>query len=83
MIFFGLKYFLGMFSSLSLSFLSITIVNIALFALNFLNLPQGNILTKAEKHYETLKDDKVEGFLHSLTLPSSTVTSNNHQQLLV
>ena len=45
-----------MFSSLSLSFLSITIVNIALFVLNFLNLPQGNILTKAEKHYETLKD---------------------------
>ena len=54
--FFGLKYFLGMFSLLSLSFLSITIVNIALFVLNFLNLPRGNILTKAEKHFETLKD---------------------------
>ena len=53
---FGLKYFLGMFSSLLLSFLSITIVNIALFVLNFLNLPQGDILTKAEKHFETLKD---------------------------
>ena len=45
-----------MFSLLSLSFLSITIVNIALFVLNFLNLPRGNILTKAEKHFETLKD---------------------------
>ena len=45
-----------MFSSLSLSFLSITIVNITLFVLNFLNLPRGNILTKAEKHFETLKD---------------------------
>ena len=56
MIIFGLKYFLGMFSSLSLSFLSITIVNIALFIINFLNLPQGDILTKAEKHFETLKD---------------------------
>ena len=53
---FGLKYFLGMFSPLSLSFLSITIVNIALFVLKFLNLPQGDILTKAEKHFETLKD---------------------------
>ena len=53
MIFFGLKYFLGMFSSLSLSFLSITIVNIALFVLNLL---QGDILTKEEKHFETLKD---------------------------
>ena len=52
MIFFGLKYFLGMFSSLSLSFLSITIVNIALFVLNL----QGDILTKVEKHFETLKD---------------------------
>ena len=51
--FFGLKYFLGMFSSLSLSFLSITIVNIALFVLNLL---QGDILTKEEKHFETLKD---------------------------
>ena len=56
MIIFGLKYFLGMFSSLSLSFLSITLVNIALFILNFLNLLQGDILTKAEKHFETLKD---------------------------
>ena len=53
---FGLKYFLTMFSSLSLSFLSITLVNIALFILNFLNLLQGDILTKAEKHFETLKD---------------------------
>ena len=56
MIIFGLKYFLGMFSSLSLSFLSITIVNIVLFVLNFSNLPQEDILTKAEKHFETLKD---------------------------
>ena len=56
MIIFRLKYFLGMFSSLSLSFLSITIVNITLFVLNFLNLPQRDILTKAEKHLETLKD---------------------------
>ena len=56
MIIFGLKYFLVMFSSLSLSFLSVTIVSIALFVLNFLNLPQGDILTKAEKHFETLKD---------------------------
>ena len=56
MIIFRLKYFLGMFSSLSLSFLSITIVKIALFALNFLNLLQEDILTKAEKHFETLKD---------------------------
>ena len=53
---FGLEYFLRMFSSLSLSFLSITLVNIALFILNFLNLLQGDILTKAEKHFETLKD---------------------------
>ena len=44
MIIFGLKYFLGMFSSLSLSFLSITIVNI--FVLNFLKLLQEDILTK-------------------------------------
>ena len=56
MIIFGLKYFLGMFSSLSLSFLSVTIVNIALFIINFLNLPQGDILTKAEKHFKSLKD---------------------------
>ena len=45
-----------MFSSLSFSFISITIINIALFILNCLNLPQGDILTKAEKHFETLKD---------------------------
>ena len=34
----------------------ITIANTALFVLNFLNLLQGDILTKAEKHFETLKD---------------------------
>ena len=34
----------------------ITIVNTALFVLNFLNLPHGDILTKAEKHFEELKD---------------------------
>ena len=45
-----------MFSSLSLSFLFITVVNIALFVLKFLNLPQGDILTKAEKHFEALED---------------------------
>ena len=57
MIIFGLKYFLGMFSSLSLSFLSITIVNIDLFfSFFFFYLPQEDILTKAEKHFETLKD---------------------------
>ena len=56
MISFVLKYFLEMFSSLSLSCLSITIANIPLFILNFLNLPQGDILTKAEKHFEALKD---------------------------
>ena len=33
----------------------ITIVNIALFVLIFLNLPRGDILTKAEKHFEALK----------------------------
>ena len=54
--FFRLKYFLGMFSSLSLSFLSIAIVNITLFVLIFFNLPQGDILTRAEKHFEELKD---------------------------
>ena len=37
-------------------FKRITIVNIALFVLNFLNLPQGDILTRAEKHFEELKD---------------------------
>ena len=59
MIFFELKYFLEMFSSLSLSCLSITIANIPLFILNFLNLPQGDILTKTKKHFETLKDTSV------------------------
>ena len=34
----------------------ITIVNTALFVLNFLNLPQGDILTRAEKHFKVLKD---------------------------
>ena len=34
----------------------ITIVNIALFVLNFFNLLQGDILTKAEKHFKALKD---------------------------
>ena len=34
----------------------ITIVNTALFVLIFLNLLQGDILTKAEKHFKTLKD---------------------------
>ena len=34
----------------------IIIVNTALFVLNFLNLPQGNILTRAERHFEELKD---------------------------
>ena len=34
----------------------ITIVNTALFVLNFLNLPQGDILTRAEKHFEELKN---------------------------
>ena len=37
-------------------FKPITIVNTALFVLNFFNLPQGDILTKAEKHFKTLKD---------------------------
>ena len=37
-------------------FKPITIVNIALFVLNFLNLLQGDSLTKAEKHFEALKD---------------------------
>ena len=36
-------------------FKPITIVNIALFVLNFFNLQQGDILTKAEKLFETLK----------------------------
>ena len=34
----------------------ITIVNTALFVLNFLNLPQGDVLTRAERHFEELKD---------------------------
>ena len=34
----------------------ITIVNTALFVLISLNLPQGDISTKAEKHFEELKD---------------------------
>ena len=34
----------------------VTIVNRALFVLNFFNLPQGNILTRAERHFEELKD---------------------------
>ena len=37
-------------------FKPITIVHIALFVLNFFNLPQRDILTKAEKHFKTLKD---------------------------
>ena len=34
----------------------ITIVNTALFVLNFLNLPQEDILTRAERHFKELKD---------------------------
>ena len=34
----------------------ITIVNTTLFVLKFFNLPQGEILTRAEKHFEELKD---------------------------
>ena len=34
----------------------ITIVNTALFVLNFLILPLGDSLTRAEKHFEELKD---------------------------
>jgi len=34
----------------------ITIVNTALFVLIFLNLPQGDILTKEAKHCKALKD---------------------------
>ena len=37
-------------------FKPITIVNIALFVLNFLNLPQGDILMRAKRHFEELKD---------------------------
>ena len=40
-------------------FKPITIVNIALFVLNFLNLLQGDILTQAEKHFEELKDSSL------------------------
>ena len=40
----------------------ITIVNTALFVLNFLSLTQGNILTRAERHFEELKNT-------SLSLP--------------
>ena len=35
----------------------VTIVNIALFILNFLSLPQGNILTRAERYFKELKDN--------------------------
>ena len=38
-------------------FKPVTIVNRALFVLIFLNLPQGNILTRAERHFEELKKD--------------------------
>ena len=34
----------------------ITIVNTTSYVLNFLNLPQGDILTRAEKHFEEWKD---------------------------
>lgn len=40
-------------------FKPITIVNIALFVLKFLNLPQGDILTRAEKHFKELKDSSL------------------------
>ena len=43
----------------------ITIVNTALFILNFLSLPQGNILTRAERHFEEFKDNSIP----SLPLP--------------
>ena len=43
-------------SERNIFFKPIIVVNVALFVLNFLNLPQGDILTKAEKHFETLKD---------------------------
>ena len=33
-----------------------SIFNTALFVLNFFNLPQGDILTRADKHFEALKD---------------------------
>ena len=60
MIFFGLKYFLGMFSFLPLSFLSLTIVNIALFVLNFLKLTARRYFDKSRK---TFRD--IEGHLPS------------------
>ena len=59
MIVFGLKYFLEMFSSLSLSFLSITIVNIALLVLKFLSLPQGDILTIVIERKESDNDENI------------------------
>ena len=37
----------------------ITIVNTALFVLNFLNLPQGDILKKTGRHFEELKDNSL------------------------
>ena len=43
-------------SQCNIFFNLITIVNTALFVLNFLNLLQEDILTKAEKHFKTLKD---------------------------
>ena len=33
-----------------------SIFNTAFFVLNFFNLPQGDILTRAKKHFEKLKD---------------------------
>ena len=33
-----------------------SIFNTAFFVLNFFNLPQGDILTRADKHFEALKD---------------------------
>ena len=43
-------------SQCNIFFNLITIVNTALFVLNFLNLLQEDILTKAENHFEALKD---------------------------
>ena len=56
MIFFWTEIFPRNVFIIIISFLPITVVNTALFVLNFLNVPQGDILTKAEKHLETLKD---------------------------
>ena len=56
MIFFWTEIFPRTVFIIIISFLPITVVNTALFVLNFLNVPQGDILTKAEKHLETLKD---------------------------